>query len=153
TTGADVVVLVPPSSHLRPVSKSIAGALGSDTILVVATKGVEEGSHKLMSEVLAETLPAVPVERITFLSGPSFAKEVARGLPTDVAVASRSMATARRVQPLFHAPMFRVYTSDDPIGVQVGGAIKNVMAVATGVCDGLDLGNNARAALITRGLA
>jgi glycerol-3-phosphate dehydrogenase (NAD(P)+) len=153
TAGAEVVVLVPPSSHLRPVSKSIAGALAPDAIVVVATKGVEEGSHKLMSEVLAETLPAVRPERIAFLSGPSFAKEVARGLPTDVAVASRDMQTARRVQPLFHSPMFRVYTSDDPIGVQVGGAIKNVMAVATGVCDGLDLGNNARAALITRGLA
>jgi len=153
TTGAELVVVVPPSSHLRVVSASIAAALAPEAIVVVATKGVEEGSHKLMSEVLAETLPAVAPERLAFLSGPSFAKEVARGLPTDVAVASRSMETARRVQRLVHAPLFRVYTSDDPIGVQVGGAIKNVMAVATGVCDGLDLGNNARAALITRGLA
>jgi glycerol-3-phosphate dehydrogenase (NAD(P)+) len=107
---------------------------------------------KLMSEVLAETAPEI-VERLVFLSGPSFAKEVARGLPTDVVVASEGMTAAHRVQALIHAPNFRTYASADPIGVQVGGAIKNVLAVATGVCDGLNFGDNARAAVITRGLA
>jgi glycerol-3-phosphate dehydrogenase (NAD(P)+) len=151
--GAEVVILVPPSSHLRRVSTAVAPALDATAVVVVATKGVEEGSLKLMSEVLADTMPAVGAQRLAFLSGPSFAKEVARGLPTDVAVASADMVAARAVQPMLHAPMFRVYTSGDPIGVQVGGALKNVMAVATGACDGLELGANARAAIVTRGLA
>jgi glycerol-3-phosphate dehydrogenase (NAD(P)+) len=119
----------------------------------VATKGIEEGSLRLMSEVLAETLPEVPPERLAFLSGPSFAVEVARGLPTDVVLASQGGRAAREVQPLLHAASFRVYSSTDPVGVQVGGAVKNVIAVAAGACDGLGLGSNARAALITRGLA
>jgi len=151
--GADVVILVPPSQHLRSVAASLGRDLGAETLLVVATKGIEEQTLKLMSEVLAETLPAVRPERIAFLSGPSFAAEVARGKPADVVIASPGMQAARRAQALLHAPMFRVYSSGDPIGVQVGGAVKNVMAVATGACDALDFGTNARAALITRGLA
>ncbi len=150
--GADVVILVAPSSHLRAVATKVAPVLGAETLVVVATKGIEEGSLKLMSEVLAETAPEL-VERLVFLSGPSFAKEVARGLPTDVVVASEGMTAAHTVQKLIHAPNFRTYASADPIGVQVGGAIKNVLAVATGVCDGLNFGDNARAAVITRGLA
>jgi glycerol-3-phosphate dehydrogenase (NAD(P)+) len=149
---ADVVILVPPSTHLRRVATSIAHAIPAGALVVVATKGIEEGTLALMSQVVAETMPDLGEERVAFLSGPSFAREVARGLPTDVAVASRGMA-ARAVQPLLHSPVFRVYTSDDPIGVQVGGAVKNVIAVATGACDGLGLGTNARAALMTRGLA
>ena len=150
--GAEVVILVPPSSHLRSVSTKVAPALGPETLVVVATKGIEEGSLKLMSEVMAETVPALG-GRLAFLSGPSFAKEVARGLPTDVVVASEGMATARAIQELIHAPSFRTYSSADPVGVQVGGAIKNVLAIATGACDGLSFGDNARAAVITRGLA
>lgn len=150
--GADVVILVPPSSHLRSVAAKVAPMLGAETLVVVATKGIEEGSLKLMSEVLSETTPEI-VERLVFLSGPSFAKEVARGLPTDVVVASEGMTAARTVQAMIHAPNFRTYASGDPIGVQVGGAIKNVLAVATGACDGLGFGDNARAAVITRGLA
>jgi glycerol-3-phosphate dehydrogenase (NAD(P)+) len=151
--GAELVILVPPSQHVRSVSSLIAPHVGADAIVVVASKGIEERSLELLSTVLRETLPAVGRERLAFLSGPSFAREVAKGLPTDVAVASHEMAASRRVQPLLHSPLFRVYASGDPIGVQVGGAIKNVMAVATGVCDGLGFGLNARAALITRGLA
>jgi glycerol-3-phosphate dehydrogenase (NAD(P)+) len=151
--GSDLVILVPPSKHLRAVSASIARAVPAGALVTVATKGIEEGTLALMSEVLAETLPGVGPERLAFLSGPSFAREVAMGLPTDVAVASRGMAAAQAVQPLLHSPMFRVYTSNDPVGVQVGGAVKNVIAVATGACDGLGFGANARAALITRGLA
>jgi glycerol-3-phosphate dehydrogenase (NAD(P)+) len=150
---SEMVILVPPSQHMRAVSSRLAHHLGPAALLVVATKGIEEQTLKLMSEVLADTLPAVGPERIAFLSGPSFAAEVARGKPADVVVASRDMLAARRVQPLLHAPLFRVYSSADPIGVQVGGAVKNVMAVATGACDALDFGTNARAALITRGLA
>lgn len=151
--GADVVLLVPPSQHLRRVAVGLAPRVPAGAIVVVATKGIEEGSLKLMSEVLGEALPNVPAERLAFLSGPTFALEVARGKPTDVVIASRGMAAAREVQALLHAPLFRVYASADPIGVQVGGAIKNVMAVAVGACDALDFGANARAAIITRGLA
>ncbi len=151
--GAELVVLVPPSRFLRPVAESLAGSVEPSAVLVVASKGIEEASLKLMSEVLGEVLPEVSPERLAFLSGPSFAKEVARGLPTDVVIASRGGRAARQVQPLLHASAFRTYSSDDPVGVQVGGAVKNVIAVAAGVCDGLGLGTNARAALITRGLA
>jgi glycerol-3-phosphate dehydrogenase (NAD(P)+) len=150
---AEIVILVTPSGHLRAVSTRVAPALSAAATVVVASKGIEEGSLQLLSTVLAETMPAVGPDRLAFLSGPSFAREVARGLPTDVAVASVGMVAARRVQPLLHAPVFRVYASADPIGVQVGGAVKNVMAIATGACDGLGFGTNARAALITRGLA
>jgi glycerol-3-phosphate dehydrogenase (NAD(P)+) len=151
--GADLVIVVPPSQHVRSVSSLIAPHVGAEAIVVVASKGIEERSLELLSTVLRETLPAVGRERLAFLSGPSFAREVAKGLPTDVAVASHEMLASRRVQPLLHSPLFRVYASGDPTGVQVGGAIKNVMAVATGACDGLGFGLNARAALITRGLA
>ncbi|HKA30911.1 MAG TPA: NAD(P)H-dependent glycerol-3-phosphate dehydrogenase [Candidatus Binatia bacterium] len=151
--GAEVVVLVPPSGHMRAVSTAIAAAIPRDAIVVVATKGIEEGSLQLMSQVLAETMPRLEPERLAFLSGPTFAREVARGLPTDVVVASSGMVAARKVQELVHSISMRVYSSADPIGVQVGGAIKNVLAIATGACDGLAFGTNARAALITRGLA
>src|SRR3989441_1902884 len=99
------------------------------------------------------TMWAYEPERLAFLSGPTFAREVARGLPTDVVVASRGMIAARKVQDLVHSLTLRTYTSADPVGVQVGGAVKNVMAIATGACDGLRFGMNARAAVITRGLA
>jgi glycerol-3-phosphate dehydrogenase (NAD(P)+) len=151
--GAELIVLVPPSQFLRSVATKLAPVFPSGALAVVATKGIEEGSLKLLSEVLGEVLPAATEERLAFLSGPSFAKEVAAGKPTDVAVASRGMTAARAVQRLLHAPHFRVYASADPVGVQVGGAVKNVLAVATGACDGLGFGHNARAALITRGLA
>jgi glycerol-3-phosphate dehydrogenase (NAD(P)+) len=151
--GAEVVILVPPSQHLRAVSAAAAPGLSRAAFVVVATKGIEERTLKLMSEVLAESIPDLGADRLAFLSGPSFAREVARGLPTDVVVASRDMIAARKLQPLLHAPLFRTYSSADPIGVQIGGAVKNVLAIAAGACDGLDFGANARAALITRGLA
>jgi glycerol-3-phosphate dehydrogenase (NAD(P)+) len=151
--GASIVILVAPSKHLRGVAQLIAPHVERDVVLVVASKGIEEGSLELMSQVLAEAMPDVPPERLVFLSGPSFAKEVANGLPTDVVAASVGTASAALVQRALHTPMFRVYTSRDPIGVQIGGAVKNVIAVAAGACDGLGLGTNARAALIARGLA
>jgi glycerol-3-phosphate dehydrogenase (NAD(P)+) len=150
---ADLVVLVPPSRHFRAISTLMAPYVPRRALVAVATKGIEESSLELLSTVLATTMPAVGPERLAFLSGPTFANEVARRLPADIVAASMDGVAARRIQPVLHAPIFRVYSSADPIGVQVGGAVKNVIAVATGVCDGLGLGNNARAALITRGLA
>jgi glycerol-3-phosphate dehydrogenase (NAD(P)+) len=151
--GARLVILVPPSEHLRSVATRVAGVVSPGATVVVATKGIEESTHALMSDVAREALPQVSPERLAVLSGPSFAREVASGLPTDVVVASQGMEAARAVQGLLHAPMFRVYASGDMVGVQIGGAVKNVIAVAAGACDGLDLGLNARAALTTRGLA
>ena len=149
-------VALPESIRASTDAAEVAGSgdgVGREAILVVATKGIEERTLKLMSTVLEETMPALEPERLAFLSGPTFAREVARGLPTDVVVASRGMVAARKVQSLVHSLTLRTYTSADPIGVQVGGAVKNVMAVATGACDGLRFGLNARAAVITRGLA
>jgi glycerol-3-phosphate dehydrogenase (NAD(P)+) len=149
----EIVVLVPPSKYLRAVASAMAPGIAKDALIVVASKGIEEHSLELLSQVLVEALPGVGRERVVFLSGPSFAKEVASGLPTDLVAASTSPAATARVQALLHTPMFRVYTSADPIGVQIGGAVKNVIAIAAGACDGLGLGMNARAALIARGLA
>jgi len=151
--GAELVVLVPPSSHLRAIAQSVAPHLPAGARVLVATKGFEEGSLKLMSDVVTEAVPGLGWDRLAFLSGPNFAKEVATGLPTDSVIASKELACAEAAQEILHAPTFRIYTSQDPVGVQVGGAVKNVLAVATGTCDGLGLGLNARAALMTRGLS
>jgi glycerol-3-phosphate dehydrogenase (NAD(P)+) len=150
---ARLVILVPPSEHLRSVAARVAPAVRRDAVVVVATKGIEDQTHALMTEVVRQVMPALGDERLAVLSGPSFAREVAAGLPTDLVAASPGMVAAREVQAVLHSPMFRVYGSGDVIGVQVGGAVKNVIAVAAGACDGLSLGLNARAALTTRGLA
>lgn len=151
--GAPIVILVPPSEHLRATCARVAPALRSDAMLVVASKGIEVATRALMSDVVAAALPGWPADRLAFLAGPSFAREVAQGLPTDVVVASSRMIATRAVQAALHSPMFRVYASGDTVGAQIGGSIKNVIAVAAGACDGLSLGLNARAALTTRGLA
>ncbi len=151
--GAELVILGPPSKHLRALSSEVAPWVGDDAIVVIACKGIEEDGPQLMSSVLRATMPDIAKQRLVFLSGPTFAREVASGLPTDVVAASHGMTAARRLQPWLHSPTFRVYTSGDPVGVEVGGALKNVIAVAAGASDGLGLGANARAALITRGLA
>jgi glycerol-3-phosphate dehydrogenase (NAD(P)+) len=151
--GVELVILVPPSKHLRAVSIAFASHVPPDALVAVATKGIEESSLNLLSTVLTQTMPAVSAERLAFLSGPTFAREVALQLPADIVAASVDFTAARRLQPMLHSPHLRVYASDDPIGVQVGGAVKNVLAIATGVSDGLGLGANARAAIITRGLA
>ncbi len=148
--GAECIVYATPSHVLRDVAASMAPWTARDATLVVATKGIERGRLALMTDVVAEQLPGRPV---VALSGPSFAVEVARRLPTAIVAASDDHAAAVRVQEACSSPSFRVYTHDDVLGVELGGALKNVMAVATGICDGLDLGLNARAALITRGLA
>lgn len=150
---ADLVVLVPPSAFLRSVARAIAPYVPAGARIGIATKGIENESLLLMLDVVAEAVPAANAEALVVLSGPSFAREVATGLPTDVVVASRDEAAAAEMQVALHSPFFRVYTSRDPVGVEVGGAMKNVLAVAAGACDGLGLGTNARAALVTRGLS
>jgi glycerol-3-phosphate dehydrogenase (NAD(P)+) len=148
--GTDVIVMVTPSHVTRAVAESIQPHLPPDATTVVASKGIEQHSLARMTQVVESVFGRAPA---VALSGPSFAAEVARGAPTAVVAASDDTDRAHFVQRVFHAPVFRVYTQPDVIGVELGGAVKNVMAVATGVCEGLDLGFNARAALITRGLA
>ncbi len=148
----DFLVVVVPSHVLRSVAERLAGVLAPGTVVVSASKGIENRTHLTMSGVLAEVLPELGPERIAVLSGPSFAKEVARRVPTVVTVACRDLTVAERVQEVFSTPYFRVYTHSDMIGVELGGAVKNVIALAAGVVDGLGLGLNTRAALITRGL-
>lgn len=148
--GAALVVLASPSQVMRNVVHECANAVGRDATLVVATKGIERESLALMTDVAAAEFPGRP---IVALSGPSFAAEVAARQPTAIVAASNDSAAAVRTQEAFSSPSFRVYTHDDVVGVELGGALKNVMAVATGISDGLGLGFNARAALMTRGLA
>jgi glycerol-3-phosphate dehydrogenase (NAD(P)+) len=148
--GAELVVFATPSQVLRSVAGDCVPVTRADATLVVATKGIERGSLGLMTDVVTEVLPGRPV--VAF-SGPSFASEVAARQPTAIVAASTNAAAAAKTQESFSSPSFRVYTHDDVIGVELGGALKNVMAVATGISDGLSLGFNARAALITRGLA
>jgi len=147
---AELVTYVAPSHALREVAASGAAAVRPDAVLVVASKGIERESLAIMSDVVGETLPRHPV---VALSGPSFAAEVAKGQPTAVVAASANEDAAAVVQRALSSEVFRVYTHHDVIGVELGGALKNVMAVATGIAEGLGLGFNSRAALITRGLA
>jgi glycerol-3-phosphate dehydrogenase (NAD(P)+) len=151
--GKPVLLSVVPSHTVREVLGSVASALDPEALVISASKGIENQTLATMDEVLSEVLPPPVAARLTFLSGPSFAKEVAAGLPTAVVMASRDRAAAELAARLFHAERFRVYTSDDVPGVELGGALKNVMAIAAGVADGMGLGHNTRAALITRGLA
>lgn len=151
--GAGVVVSVSPAQYVRQVMSSAAPALDRDALVVSASKGIEIESLKTMAEVFDEVLPGPIAERACFLSGPSFALEVARELPTAVTVASRSAEAAATAQLLFQTEYFRVYTTHDVRGVELGGSLKNVIAVGAGMTTGLGLGHNARAALITRGLA
>lgn len=150
---AEVVVSVSPSQHVRTVVAEALPHLRDDVLIVSASKGIETSTLLRMDEVLAEVLGPAPMEGLTVLSGPSFAAEVGRNDPTAVVVASHSREARERVQQLFQTDCFRVYTNDDVVGVQVGGAVKNVVALAAGIGAGLGYGHNARAALITRGLA
>lgn len=153
TRSAELLLLVPPSQVLRPVFAEACKHLDPSAMVVSASKGIENNTLQLMSEVLEDIGPAGILDRSAFLSGPSFAKEVAAEMPTAVAVASTSAAIGNRVQDAFSSHYFRVYTNDDVVGVELGGALKNVIALAAGVSDGLGFGHNTRAALITRGLA
>jgi glycerol-3-phosphate dehydrogenase (NAD(P)+) len=147
TAGRECIVLAVPSRGFRNVAQQLAA---SETTFVSVTKGIEFETGKTMCGVLRECLPRA---RVAALSGPTFAIEVARGLPTAIVCGSDDAEVRHVVQDLFHRPTFRVYRSADPLGVELGGALKNVIAIAAGVCDGLKLGDNAKAALLTRGIA
>ena len=147
---ADFLLAVVPAQHLRAALAGLAADFPSGLPVVLCAKGIEAGSLKLMSQVLAETLPtAAPA----VLSGPSFAAEVAKGLPTAVTLAAADAELARTLAEAIATPTFRPYVSDDMIGAEAGGAIKNVLAIACGICEGRGLGKSAQAALITRGFA
>jgi glycerol-3-phosphate dehydrogenase (NAD(P)+) len=151
--GAAVTFIAVPSHYCRPVYRRLAPVVTRRGIIVSLTKGFEEKTLKRMSQVMSETFSGPRHPRLAVLSGPSFAREVAAGLPTAVVVASRYPAAAARVQNLLSGLSFRVYTSRDVAGVELGGAAKNVIAIAAGIAEALDAGNNAKASLITRGLA
>ncbi len=150
---SELVVTAAPSHATREVMKKAAPYLPKQVPIVSGTKGIENETLLTMTEVLEEVLPEEHHPYLAVLSGPSFAKEMARGLPTVVTVAAHWEKVALRVQKCFHTETFRTYTSKDVVGVQIGGALKNVIAIAAGISDGLGFGHNARAGLITRGLA
>lgn len=152
---AEIVLTVMPSHHVRRVSEQMAPHLTPGMLLVSATKGIEDRTHLRMTQVLTEVLEAQAgfVPRVGALSGPSFALEVAKGDPTAITFASADTDLSTHIQREFSDPAFRVYSSDDLVGVELGGALKNVIAIAAGIVEGLGLGHNTAAALITRGLA
>ena len=151
--GAEIVVSVMPSQHCRGLFDRMRPLIPAHTLVVSATKGLEENSLQRMTEVVAQVLQRTNIAGIGALSGPTFAQEVARGDPTAITIASPDAALLRTVQQEFSDASFRVYTNSDVIGVELGGALKNIIAIAAGICDGLGFGHNSAAALITRGLA
>lgn len=148
--GADVVVLAPPSKYFASVVEKFKGLVTDKMLVVSLTKGLCERTSRRMTE-LAEEILGIP--DVVALAGPTHAEEVSRGIPTAIVAACHNLDRAKAVQRLWSGPRFRVYTSDDPVGVEIGGAVKNVIAIAVGCSDGMGYGDNTRAALITRGLA
>lgn len=148
-----LIVFVTPSHHTKSIVNSVHNILPEGVPIVCASKGIENDTLMTMDEVLHYVLPGRYHNYLAYLSGPTFAKEVAMGLPTTCVVASKNEDVAKQVQFYFASKSFRIYTSNDVVGVELGGAIKNVIAIAAGICDGAKFGNNARAAVITRGLA
>ena len=153
--GSQIVISVMPSHHCRAVFEEMHPYLTPEMLIVSATKGLENGTNMRMTDVISSVVNNAMhfSPRIGALSGPSFAQEVARGDPTAVTIASTDHGLAETVQREFSNPSFRVYTNDDVIGVELGGALKNIIAIASGICNGLGLGHNSIAGLITRGLA
>jgi glycerol-3-phosphate dehydrogenase (NAD(P)+) len=151
--GAEVVVCVVPAVHVRATTKRVRAEGYAGQPYVICSKGIEQGTLCLMHEVAAQELGDAGAGHIVLLSGPSHAEEVSRGLPTAVTVAGETPAEAERVQGLFMTPRFRVYTQTDLMGVELGAALKNVIAISCGISDGLGFGDNAKAGLVTRGLA
>ncbi|MCC2643048.1 MAG: hypothetical protein K0S45_3461 [Nitrospira sp.] len=151
--GADCLIFAVPSHVARAVLRRVGPLLQQPIPLINATKGIEEDTLELMTQVMQDVMPPQMHGSLMVLSGPSFATEVSRGQPTALCLAGQDAGAVKLIQALFMTPSFRVYADDDVTGVQLGGALKNVMALAAGVVDGLELGHNARAALITRGLA
>jgi glycerol-3-phosphate dehydrogenase (NAD(P)+) len=153
TEQCEGLLFVVPSHVARPVLRELVQSLSTPIPFISATKGVEEDTLSLMTQVMADVLPPAMNRDLMVLSGPSFATEVSAGKPAALCLAGSNEGLVKTFQALLMAPAFRVYADSDVLGVQLGGALKNVMALAAGVVDGLDLGHNARAALITRGLA
>jgi glycerol-3-phosphate dehydrogenase (NAD(P)+) len=151
--GADVVAGVMPSRFARPLYREMLSHLKPEMRFVSATKGLEQGTLLRMSEVARAVIAEKFPPRIAVLSGPTFAREVAGGEPTAVVIASEDQELAASLQRDFSGPTFRLYASDDPVGVEIGAALKNIIAIGAGICEGLGLGSNTLAALITRGLA
>ena len=144
-----IIVLAVPSQAIRSVCNQIKPFIKDEQIIVDVAKGLEKGTGLRLSEVVEEELPNNPY---VTLSGPSHAEEVARDIPTTVVVASTNLEVAQKVQEIFMGPKFRVYTNPDIVGVELGGALKNIIAFGAGICDGLGLGDNSKAALMTRGI-
>lgn len=147
---ADVVLFSAPAQHFRSAAEAASPYVGDDMLIVNVAKGIEQGTHKRLSEIAEEFFD---MDRYVVLSGPSHAEEVGRRMPTTVAVASRRLASAEAIQDLFMTDRFRVYTTEDVAGVELGGALKNIIALGAGISDGMGFGDNAKAALMTRGLA
>jgi glycerol-3-phosphate dehydrogenase (NAD(P)+) len=150
---SEIVLGVMPSQHARELYSAMLPHLNPSIILVSATKGIEKGSLMRMSEVARQVIGARFEPQVAVLSGPTFAREIAAGEPAAVAISSTDLELAKHLQTILSSSKLRLYTNQDPIGVEVGAALKNVVAIAAGVCHGLGLGNNTKAALITRGLA
>ncbi|MBO7237086.1 MAG: NAD(P)-dependent glycerol-3-phosphate dehydrogenase, partial [Kiritimatiellae bacterium] len=147
--GADIVVLAPPSKYFAAVLERFKGLVKPDQLVVSLTKGLCESTNRRMTDIAGEILG---VDGVVALAGPTHAEEVARGIPTAIVAASTDVEKAKKVQEIWSGPAFRVYTSSDPVGVEIGGAVKNVIAIAVGCSDGMGFGDNTRSALITRAL-
>ncbi len=152
-SGKEMLVAATPSQFLRPVMSQLKSLTFDGTIVVNVAKGIENGTLMTMSEMLLDALPRLPASSVATLSGPSHAEEVSRQIPTTVVAASKDIETAKKVQAVFMVPHFRVYASNDLKGVEIGGSLKNVIAIAAGIVDGANLGDNTKAALMTRGIA
>jgi glycerol-3-phosphate dehydrogenase (NAD(P)+) len=150
TKDADLVIMAVPSGAVREVAKRLKGIIGEKSIICNVAKGVEEHTLLRLSEVISEELPEL---QVVALSGPSHAEEIANKMPTTVVVSSKTMQSALEVQEILMNDYLRIYTNSDIIGVELGGALKNIIAICTGACDGLKLGDNTKAAIMTRGLA
>lgn len=151
--GKEIVVSVVPSASVREVWVKAGPWVQPDALIISASKGIEVGTGMLVSQILQDVLPSELHERLVFLSGPSFAREIAEGRPTGASLACTHEAFAIAAQTILSSPSFRCYSNQDVLGIELGGALKNVIAIAVGICDGLEQGLNARATLITRGLA
>ena len=151
-TKKDLILFTLPSHTVRSVGEKVSNFQLDNSLIVSCSKGIENNTLLRMSQVILEAIPNFPIERIVVLSGPSHAEEVGRGIPTVVVAASTNPKSAKRVQDIFMCPTFRVYTSKDVIGVELGGALKNIIAIAAGISDGVGFGDNTKAALMTRGI-
>lgn len=149
-TRADIVILAVPSFAVRETARSLKGKISDSQVVVNIAKGLEESSLKRLSEVICDELPSV---NLAVMSGPSHAEEVGRGIPTTNVVSSRQRWVAEKVQDAFMNPVFRIYTTPDIVGVELGASLKNVVAICAGICDGMGFGDNTKAALMTRGIS